>query len=272
MKVSLTHEGLSRLGIDQDFELVTDGEESTVKCSRSQISFISPVISKLFMIDPTIKEFKLTTEHSYECAEIIRSLLNGNSPTITRDLTETFYLIMLELGNEEILPNIEEDLSTINVIEILHAKHLKSMNIEREIEFIASHFYLFKQKDISPLDISTIDNILSSKSLVVMDEKTLFNFIFDLIREHDCEYRFLYSHLHLEYLNIEDVTIIIDSINEDNVGHFLQCIFRRLLNSTPLAVKDSDITRFRNIHEPIFEKRYESDDELPIELDALFDF
>lgn len=228
-ELCLTHEGLSRLGASPDFELKTDVLENTIKCSKSQISFISPIISNLLLNDPTINEFTLKTPNSSRCSDILRSLLNGSSVTITENLKYTFLSISIELGNEELLPDIHDDLTLDNVFENIQIKYLKSVNIKKEIEFIASHFNEFKTKDFMNLDISIINDILSSKSLVVASKHYLLNILIDLISEKGNDYRILLSNLKLEYLDVNDIDTFIRLIDEDDIGYFLPCIYRRLL-------------------------------------------
>lgn len=110
-EVTLTHEGLSRLSCHKNFELKTDSQEETIVCSKSQISFISPVISKLLLVDPTINEFTLHTKKSSTCAKYLRILLNGSSLSVKDELVDTFVGIVCELGNEELLSCINGKLN-----------------------------------------------------------------------------------------------------------------------------------------------------------------
>lgn len=227
-KVVLTHEGIRRIGYFQDFILRTDNSCDQIKCSKSQISFISPVIHNLLLSDITLSEFKLKTHLSSKCSELIRSLLNGSTVLVPPELVKTFDSIMFELGNEEVFRNINEELTIENVIEVLQTKNIKSLNIDREIEFIASNFHKI-HASCSYLDVSIIDCILSSKSLVVNSEHDLFTFICDLMSLHGDKYRFLLSHLHLEYLVPEDISFVMSYISEDNIGLFLPSIYRCIM-------------------------------------------
>lgn len=245
IEVSLTHDGLSRLGFDQDFQLKTDNAKDTIRCSKSQISFISPNISKLILNDPTTSEFTLTTKNSSKCSEILRSLLNGSTIKVKNDIISIFYSIMLELGNEEVLPNIEEELTIDNAIEIIQTKNIRLMDVWKEIRFIASHFIEMKQDEISLLDLSLIDNILSSDSLVVESEHDLFNFIYELISSHGDDYQILLYSLRLEFLEKEDISIFMSYINEDNVGSFIPAFYNYFINSQPLIVDDNAPKRYQ---------------------------
>lgn len=253
MKVGLTHGGLSRLGYNKDFKLDMGDTEEVILCSKSQISFLSPTISKLLITDPTINEFALMTPNSSQCSDILRSLLSGSSVYINQNMKETFYSIMLELGNEEVLQNIEEELTLENVLEIVQIKYLKSMNIEREISFIASHFIELKKEEMSLLDATIIDSILGCESLVVESEHSLFDFIKDLISVYGTEYQFLLCHLRLEYLETKELAYVSSLINDDNIGCFLPRLLDRLIlplnevsSFNQRYMKNEEVIQYRN--------------------------
>lgn len=233
--VCLTHEGLSRLckdfPYDSNFEIKTDNMQITIKCNKIQISFISPIIYKIILNDPTINKFQLKTENSSKCAEFLHSMIKGATVTIPDELVDIFRSIALELGNEEIYSCVSDDLTLDNVLEIVKARKNYSFKTEKEVDYISSHFYEIDQKDISSFDILTLDNILSSKDLVITSEHDLFEFIIRLLSEHEeeDEYRLLLRHLHIEYLSVEDMSLFIKLIDENNIGSFLPCIYRRLL-------------------------------------------
>lgn len=219
-EVRLTHGGLSRLGSNPDFELKTDNQKDTINCSRSMISFISPVIHKL-LIDPTINELRLLTANSSRCSGNLRALLDGNTASAADGLAHIIYSIVAELGNEELSYCIGEDLTLENVIIILEKRHLRSVNI-------ASHLYELSKEKIDLLDISVIESINISEFLVIESEKSLLEYIKSLINIRD-DYRSLLCQFHLEYLEANDISYIIDSIDVDNIGSFLPRIFDRLI-------------------------------------------
>lgn len=121
-EISLTHEGLSRLGFVKDFVIHANSPENNIFCSRSQILFISPIISKLRYLDPTVDEFKLETKNSSKCSSIFQSLLDGDSIKVTKDLIGIFNSIAVELGSVELLHFIEDDLKVNNIFEIVEFK------------------------------------------------------------------------------------------------------------------------------------------------------
>lgn len=180
-EVCLTTMGLSRLGYPSGFLLKTDSAHDPIRCSRGQISFISPLISRLLQSDTTINEFELRTKNSSICGGILRSLMNGSSVVLTGDMSRTLYFISLELGNEELLSFVEEEITIDNVIYHFRIQEQMLVNSESELEFIASHFDELLTEEISTLEASEIDPVLSKNSLVISNEHKLFKLIQYLI-------------------------------------------------------------------------------------------
>lgn len=267
--ITLSHQGLSRLGREKDFELKTNNKEDVIKCSRSQIAFFSPIIANLLLYDPTMSEFSLETEDSSTCSEIMRSLLNGDPAIVKDEQLITFYTICAELGNDELLTFPGEYLTLENAIEIADIKYKRSESFDKEAEFIASHFNQFDEETISSLDVDIIDCVLSCKSLVIKSEHSMFTFICDLIKSRGDEYKCLLAHLAIEYLDDYDISKFIDFIDDDCVGCLLPCIYRRLVFSAKIDGREDKkdgqkIQRIEYKFDGIFSSLWKEFDENPV--------
>lgn len=106
-----------------------------------------------------------------------------------------------------------------------------SINIEKEVEFIASFFYELAASSISTLDLSILDSILGNGKLIDESDHDIFAFICDLVSNHGDDYRVLFGHLHLECLEKDDASIFINYINDYYVRSFLPCIYMSLIYS-----------------------------------------
>lgn len=224
--INLSHKGVSRLGNNFDFALKMG--DYNLECTKSQISFISPYIYSLLLSDPTINQYELKTLNTSSCIPVIQSLLNGLPASLPLNQINILYAIALELKNDELLSLVNVELMNENVIEIMKAKYNLSLDIEREIQYIASHFYELN-KEMHSLDLTIIDSIISSRDLIVMSEHELFNFISSLININGDEYRYLLKYLCLEYLDNDDMKIFVHLIEQSDVEDLLPCIYRRLL-------------------------------------------
>jgi hypothetical protein len=81
--------------------------------------------------------------------------------------------------------------------------------VDTDVQCCASEFYSYSTTTILELPIDTLDAMLSSDSLKVIDEDWLLN----ILLEVGVDYCFLCSHLRLEYLSSEGITRFCDSID-----------------------------------------------------------
>lgn len=251
VQVSLTHAGLSRIA-DDDFVLRTDRE--LIRCSRSQIKFLSPRVSRMLILDPTISYFKLGTSNSSTCSDILREIIKGNPVEVTEDKLMTFCSIASELDNDELIDKIKISgcLTIDNVIESICVKLSLSVKHDEEIAFISKHFYEFdssRLESLKSLDITTLESILSHELLSVEDEHSLFEFIIGVISYRGNEFASLLSHIHLEYLDTDGVSLYLSYVDEDNIGSLFPAIARRLVY--PLAPLSRDGSCHKNIDEEL---------------------
>lgn len=211
--------------------------------------FISPLISKLMLVDPTIDEFVLKTPKSSECAKYLRLLLNGSNVSVADNMVVTFHGIACELRSEELLSHFINELNLGNALEIVQIKHQKNLNIDKEVDFIASHFPDFLVEKLLALDLYIIDSILGSESLVVWFEATLINFIEELIKEHGDEYKILLRHLHLENVDSKNVFHFFELIEGCDLEWFLPCIMRRaILPVATFSLQEEDTRRYKDFY------------------------
>jgi hypothetical protein len=78
-----------------------------------------------------------------------------------------------------------------------------------DIDWCASEFYSYAISTISGFSIETLDSILSSDSLRIVDEDWLLNILIEIHLDHS----FLFDHLRLEYLSSEGISRFCDSID-----------------------------------------------------------
>lgn len=135
--MSLSHKGLSRLIEEKDFNLKFGDSDRVIKCSKSQITFISPRIANLIKNDATMNEFTLRTQKSSSCFDIVGNMMNGLPIDVNEDEIFPFRGIIYELQNDELINEAQSDINCDNVFEIVSIKHENGFYYEREVEFIA---------------------------------------------------------------------------------------------------------------------------------------
>jgi hypothetical protein len=105
--------------------------------------------------------------------------------------------------------------------------------MEEELNFIASHFYMFGASDLERLKgrgVGVLERILSSPNLVLKDEDSLVEFIASLGEE--CS--FLYHYVEFQFLTAKGIEQFLSSFSLEDIDSFLwQSICRRLRREVP---------------------------------------
>jgi hypothetical protein len=117
---------------------------------------------------------------------------------------------------EQIFDEIDSDLTLFNVLDRI--QFLDSMNesCEREIEFCSSHFYEIDFSSIFSIPIELISNILSSKSLQLEDEESLYEIISSKSKSkqnENSQFFSLFEFVRFEYLSTNSIESFIEMIN-----------------------------------------------------------
>jgi hypothetical protein len=82
-----------------------------------------------------------------------------------------------------------------------------------DCSIIASDFYLYSKEDLSLLSVETLSDILSSDSLVLLSEDSLF----DLLISFGDSYSALFDHLRIEFLSSRGISNFFDKIDFSRV-------------------------------------------------------
>ena len=127
-------------------------------------------------------------------------LLSGKSINIEKD--DELITIFILLKNKELIESMETELTIDNLYEQITRKSKLSMNIDKEIEFGASHFEEIKQND--KFSLSQWIAFVSSNKLKLSNEKSLLDFIMNKIND-DKQYFILLKFIHCEFLEDEDI-------------------------------------------------------------------
>lgn len=131
---------------EKDFTFIVNGEQF----STSQIisDLLSPKISSIHQLDPTLSSFTITTNSKGNFSHILE-LATFSKREIAENEIDFFSEVIEQLGNEDIFieKKSEENINITeeNVISLLQ-RHLKSSifykkEIKNEIDFISSHFF-----------------------------------------------------------------------------------------------------------------------------------
>ena len=211
------------LAIEPDFEFIVGDKK--YPCSSFFAEFISPAVAEIRSKDPSIKSFKIDVEDPNNYFELVIQLMNGNE--IEANIPQSVFLRNIGeiLQNDEIVDAFSfvnnNHLTTKNVIPTLLEKQQYNINISKETEFIAKHFFSIDEDELMLLDKETLLHILSNKILIITNEDSLYQFITKLIDRKGPEYTDF-----LNYVRYENISF-------DNAQSFLKYLTIDVIRKNP---------------------------------------
>ncbi|KAK8897570.1 hypothetical protein M9Y10_015528 [Tritrichomonas musculus] len=280
MDFLLSSRSLKRIkesGLENDLDIILF--DDTIHCSKFSASFLSSTISKILRSDNTINEIKLdfppksiyysnhdelkTKISQTDFITCIKNLLEGEAIHIEENNKINKAQLFIEFGilldNEEFieeglkLQNLTEETTKINkenVIEIikLTGQLKRYQQFSQQIyTTVSQNFYrLIEDQEFADIDKEDLEAILSSPSLKIKSEDSLFQ----LIYSQGPEYYFLFDYIEIQYLSMENVERIIQIIDNYEISLHKQLwssICRRLLadpskineKNNPRSVEDN---------------------------------
>jgi hypothetical protein len=236
--VQLSSAGLRQVPFDQcpdDFFFLV-GQQRHV-CHRLLADFLSPLVSRLHMSDPTLRELRLkTVDSSNLFPEFLRL---GHSVCLTDSMITFFSELAVELDAAEICHQIgqylDDGLTCDNVLHRVQCGQALSRSITREVTFIASHFSEVSAAVLNSFGNDLLFDVLSDSNLRILDEDALFECVAGRT-EIDADYFQLLQFVQFEHLSDEATRRLIelgDTFLEHITRPVWRSIARRLLERSP---------------------------------------
>ena len=215
--VSLTCKGLHFVNwdrCDDCFEFV-GGDK--VCCVPSVLAeFLSPKISRIRKCDPFYNVYTFKNDCSefisaLEC--LVSSLRSGEDFQVENSNFVALIRLSQELENDELLSSLlgmiqTESLKLEEVILLLRAGIEFGTTFSSRFgnlrDFVASHFYEIEKDILDNLDLETIQILLSSHSLKIEDEDSLYDFVKSR-SENDIRFASLFEFIYFEYLSVNRI-------------------------------------------------------------------
>jgi hypothetical protein len=242
VQIRLSSEGLTRSASITEKDFVFILNELEVPCTKSQAAFISPAVHSLLRQDRTVNSFRIDCQADRTIFEFFEQLMNGFSIEPNREQLDGVLEIASLLGNVELLSLVLEDdspLSLSNVCGRIRNKSVLDRAVDKEIEFAASHFHELDRGDLKGLEISLLERIVSSASLQLTNEDSLFSFICTLDRNRTI----LLRHVMVEYLSHESMETFVTDFQASDLDPLIwSAICRRLI--LPVSPKCDQKSRF----------------------------
>lgn len=238
--------------------------EKRYQTCRLVADLLSPTICQLHYSDPTINEFHINTRNVGNFQHIL-NLTNFDNNIISESEIPFINETLKILNNNSIQIHIpEESLTTSNAFELLKKHQLYgqfySPQLQKDIEFISTHFCelnITEQNEISDIDISILEKIISNEKLKLDSEDQLLLFINKLYSNNP---RFFYLYQYVNFLNVSTAAIK-DFLNIFDCNHINQEIWEKISIRLQQEISTQSVGNNGRYTEPKLSLLYEQNKE-----------
>ena len=231
---------------EDDFEFVfREGKVCRVHSIFAE--FLSPNVARARRSDVSVNvyTFKSDSSELFDVFEtLVLRLVSGQSFCVDKSNFPALLVIFQELDNRELLSSLlgminHDSLNLEEAILLLQAGTALGMEFVNLTNFVASNFYKIDREALEDLDIETVQLLLSSPSLKIEDEDSLYDFVRSR-SEKDLSFTGLFEFVCFEYLNIAHIEDFVSFSNTTlnaniSAGLWTRIRGRLLLESKPNA-------------------------------------
>ena len=257
-ELTRSYNGLGHVNwsFNDDFKFVAgDDKVCCVTCVLAE--FLSPKVACLRRSDISFDVYKFNNNSSdvFNVFDgLVSSLRTGTAFRVDKSNFHALLELSCEFGNSELCSSLFRMIKTESM-RLDQAMRLFEFMIDHGIsfddrfaglrDFVASHFYEIDEETLSNLDLETMDFILSSPSLTIRDEDSLYEFV-KARSENDPRFTSLFRFICFEYLSILRITkfasFISDHFPEKVDSEMWSRICRRLVLRPIVPVNPRDVT------------------------------
>ena len=248
---------------DADFEVcASDGKSCRVHSVLAE--FLSPKVARLRKCDPLCCCYTFNSSDLLDAFESLVSNLRAGRPFRVDPSNFVCLLrLSLELENSELLSSLlgmikTEALSLEEAILLLRAGvdlgTAFSDRFGNLRDFVASHFYEIEKKILDGLDIETLQLILSSSSMKIEDEDSLYDFVRSR-SENDLRFTSLFEFVYFEYLSVDKIENFASFVSENFLDNISSGIWTRICGRLILETR---LKNPRNVGPPGVKFVYDS--------------
>ena len=235
--LTLTCKGLSCVNWncgDDDFQFVA-GDDKVLRVHSVLAEFLSPKIAQIRKCDPFCYVYTFKNSDLFDAFEsLVPRLVSEGSVSVERSNFVTLLRVAQELENSELLSSLlgminTERLTLEEAVRLLRAGvDIGTLDWFRNLrDFIASNFCSLDDEILDNLDLETAQLILSSPSLQIEDEDSLFDFIISR-SESDLSFTSLLEFVYFEYLSVESIEEFSSFVTENLLENMSAGIWTRI--------------------------------------------
>ena len=246
--LTLTCKGLGSVNWgrgEDDFEFVS-GDDKVCHVRSTLVEFLSPQVARIRKNDPLCYEYTFKNSGLFDIFESVVSRLQSGQPLrVEKSNFPELLRLSHELDNSELLSSLlelikPESLTLEEVIVLLKAAMdvgtAFSAQFDRFRNFLASHFYDIQKEILDNLDLETTQVLLSSPSLKILDEDSLYEFVRSR-SEKDERFSSLFEFVYFEYVSDEHIDGFVSFVSEKLLGNISAGIWARI--GSRLKVKNA---------------------------------
>jgi hypothetical protein len=181
-EIKLSALGLSHIAetkTEKDFTFIIG--DDTYTCPWFVANFLSPSVSHLQEVDPSVNQFVIETEDPKKQFKEFLLFGQGSSLDVTEDTLSFLVSVALELSNFELyfalLDHFCDTTSVSTFCEHFGRFGPFDCFPDRAIDYIASHFYEIPNLFLTGLPLTAVSRILTSDQLKILTEDALFEYI-----------------------------------------------------------------------------------------------
>ena len=244
--LNLTCQGLKVVNwdcTDDEFEFVFGNNVCRLHSVIAE--FLSPKIARLRRNDPLTSSYAFQNPEFFDLVQrLVSSVRLGKTFHVQRSDFVALLRLSHELENIELLNSLigpinTETLSLDDAILLLQAGiHLGtafSGRFGNLREFVAKHFYQIKKPVLDELDLETSQLLLSSPSLRIQDEDSLYDFVRSR-SENDLSFTSLFEFICFEYLSTDRAENFASFVYDGHIGQMSpgiwRCVAKRFIHET----------------------------------------
>ena len=250
-ELTLSWKGMSSVNwdcSDSDFEFVF-GEDRVCRVHSVLAEFLSPKVARVRKCDPFYSFYTFKDSALFSAFEsLVLSLRAGEALQVGTSNWGALLGLSQDLENSELLSLLigmikPESLSLEDAIVLLRdgiaLGTAVSAQLEKLRDFVARHFYKVKKEVLDNLDLETAQFLLSSPSLQVEDEDSLYDFVRSRSAQ-DLRFASLFEFVYFKYLSVNRIENVSSFVSENLLENISSGIWRQICRRLILEAKANE--------------------------------
>ena len=248
-ELTLTCKGMSSVNwdcSDADFEFLF-GEDKVCRVHSVLAEFLSPKVARLRKCDPLCNVYTFKDSELFSVFErLVLSLRSGEALRVEKSNFAALLSLSQELENSELLSSLP-GIIKVESLSLEEAILLLRVGIDLGFsgrfgnlrDYVASRFHEIEEEILDNLDIETAQILLSSPSLQIEDEDSLYDFVRSRA-ESDLSFTSLFELVYFEYLSVDRIENFASFVSENLLENINSGIWRQICRRLILETKPNE--------------------------------